>query len=158
VEIYGTGGEVFMSELIPWRGEMERLRNEMDRLYERFFDWRPLRRFGEAGEWMPSVDISETEKEIIVKAEVPGMESKDIHVSIDGNVLTLRGERKHEKEEKGENFHRVERSYGNFSRSIRLPADVAQDKAKASYKRGILKITMPKTQKESVKKIQVKTI
>lgn len=147
-----------MSELIPWRGEMERLKNEMDRLYERFFDWRPLRHFGEAGEWMPSVDVSETEKEIIVKAEVPGMEGKDIHVSIDGKVLTLRGERKHEKEEKGENFHRVERSYGRFSRQIRLPADVAEEKVKASYKRGILKITMPKTQKESVKKIQIKSL
>jgi HSP20 family protein len=146
-----------MSELIPWRGEMERLRNEMDRLYERFFDWRPLRRFGEAGEW-PSIDMSETEKEILVRADVPGMEAKDIHVSIDGNVLTLRGERKQEKEEKGENFHRVERSYGSFSRSISLPAGVAQDKVKASYKRGILKITLPKTQKESVKKIQVKTL
>jgi HSP20 family protein len=147
-----------MSELIPWRGEMERLRNEMDRLYERFFDWRPLRRFEEAGEWVPSVDVSETEKEIIVKADVPGMEAKDIHVSIDGNVLTLRGERKQEKEEKGENFHRVERSYGSFSRSIRLPAGVSEEKAKASYKRGTLTITMPKTQKESMKKIEVKSV
>jgi HSP20 family protein len=146
-----------MSELIPWRGEMERLRNEMDRLYERFFDWTPSRRFGEAGEW-PSVDVSETEKEIIVKADVPGMDAKDIHVSVDGNVLTLRGERSQEKEEKGENFHRVERSYGSFSRSIRLPAHVAEEKAKASYKKGILKITMPKVQRESVKKIEVKTL
>jgi HSP20 family protein len=146
-----------MSELIPWRGEMERLRNEMDRLYERLFDWRPLRRFGEAGEW-PSVDMCETEKEILVKADVPGMEAKDIHVSIDGNVLTLQGERKQERAEKGENFHRLERSYGLFSRSITLPAGVAQEKAKASYKRGILTITLPKTGRESVKKIQVKTL
>ena len=146
-----------MSELIPWRGEMERLRNEMDRLYERLFDWRPLRRFGEAGAW-PSVDMCETEKEILVKADVPGMEAKDIHVSIDGNVLTLQGERKQERAEKGENFHRLERSYGLFSRSITLPAGVAQEKAKASYKRGILTITLPKTGRESVKKIQVKTL
>jgi HSP20 family protein len=146
-----------MSELIPWRGEIERLRNEMDRLYDRFFDWRPLRRIGEAGEW-PSVDVSETEKEILVKADVPGMEAKDIHVSIDGNVLTLQGERKQEKEQKGKNFHRVERSYGSFSRSINLPAVVAPQKAKASYKRGILKITLPKTQKGSAKKIEVKTL
>jgi HSP20 family protein len=146
-----------MSELIPWRGEVERLRNEMDRLYERFFDWRPSHRFGQAGEW-PSVDVSETEKEIVVKADVPGMDPKDIHVFIDGNVLTLQGERKQEKEEKGENFHRVERSYGSFSRSVTLPAGVAQEKATASYKRGTLKITLPKTEKESVKKIQVKTL
>ena len=146
-----------MSELIPWRGEIERLRNEMDRLYDRFFDWRPLRRFGEAGEW-PSVDVSETEKDILVKGDVPGMEAKDIHVSIDGNVLTLQGERKQEKEQKGKNFHRVERSYGSFSRSINLPAVVAQQKAKASYKRGILKVTLPKTQKGPAKKIEVKTL
>jgi HSP20 family protein len=146
-----------MSELIPWREEMERLRNEMDRLYDRFLDWRPLRRFGEVGEW-PSVDVFETEKEILVEADVPGVEAKDIHVFIDGNVLTLQGERKQKKEQKGENFHRVERSYGSFSRSINLPTGVAQEKAKASYKRGILRITLPKTQKESVKKIQVKTL
>jgi HSP20 family protein len=146
-----------MSELIPWRGEVERLRSEMERLYERFFDWTPSRRFGELGEW-PSVDVSETEKEIVVKADVPGMDPKDIQVFIDGNVLTLQGERKQEKEEKGENYHRVECSYGSFSRSVTLPAGVAQEKAKASYKRGILRITLPKTQKESVKKIHVKTL
>jgi HSP20 family protein len=146
-----------MSELIPWRGEVERLRSEMERLYERFFDWTPSRRFGELGEW-PAVDVSETEKEIVVKADVPGMDPKDIQVFIDGNVLTLQGERKQEKEEKGENYHRVECSYGSFSRSVTLPAGVAQEKAKASYKRGILRITLPKTQKESVKKIHVKTL
>ena len=145
-----------MSKLIPWRGEIDRLRDEMDRLYDRFFDWRPFHRFSEEGEWLPSLDVSETSKEIVVKAELPGLEAKDIDVSLDGNVLTLRGERKQEKEERDESFHRVERSYGSFSRSIRLPADVDHAQIKATYKRGVLKINLPKIRKESGKKIEVR--
>ena len=84
------------------------------------------------------------------------MDPKDIDISLHGNVLTLRGERKHEKEEKEENFHRVERSYGAFTRSIRLPAEVDADKVNATYKDGVLKIALPKIKEEAVKKIEVK--
>jgi HSP20 family protein len=110
----------------------------------------------ENGLWTPSVDVSETPKEVIVKAELPGMDPKDIDVSVRGDILTLSGERKQETEEKGENFHRVERSYGSFSRSVKLPAEVDSGKVDATYKDGVLRITMPKTKEAATKKIQVK--
>lgn len=144
-----------MSSMIPWRGEVDRLRNEMERLYDRFFDLRPFRRFTDEGEWMPSVDVSETAKEVIVSAEIPGVESKDIDVNLQGNMLTIKGERKREHEEKDENFHRVERSYGSFYRALRLPSEVDGDQIKATYKKGVLKITMPKTKKAAGKKIEI---
>ena len=144
-----------MSSLIPWRGEMDRLRNEMERLYDRFFDLRPFRRLTEEGEWMPSVDVSETAKEIIVNAEIPGVEAKDIDVNLDGNILTIKGERKREQEEKEENFHRIERSYGSFYRSLQLPSEVDGEKIKASYRKGVLRITLPKIKKEAGKKIEI---
>lgn len=144
-----------MPSLIPWRGEMDRLRNEMERLYDRFLDLRPFYRLAQEGEWMPSVDVSETAKEIIVNAEVPGVEAKDIDVSLDGNVLTIKGERKREHEEKGENFHRIERSYGSFYRSLQLPSEVDGDRIKATYKKGVLRISLPKTKKAAGKKIEI---
>lgn len=102
------------------------------------------------------MDVSETGKKVIVKAEIPGMDPKDIDISVTGNRLTLRGERKHEHEEKGENLHRVERSYGVFSRTIELPADVDSNKVEATYKKGVLKVNLPKTKESAVKKIAVK--
>jgi len=146
-----------MSSLIPWRGEMDRLRSEMERLYDRFFDLRPIRRFTDDGEWMPSVDVSATEKELIVNAEIPGVEAKDIDVNLAGNVLTIKGERKREHEEKEENLHRVERSYGSFYRSLSLPSEVDADKIKASYKKGVLRVTMPKTKRAAGKRIEIAT-
>ena len=148
-----------MSNLVPWRrrDELTGFRREMDRLFDRFFEGWPFRLSAEVGGWAPSVDVSETAKEVIVKAELPGMDPKDVDVTVRGDVLSLRGERKKEEEEKGENFHRVERSYGTFSRSIRLPAEVDADKVKATYKDGVLNISLPKTKAASVKKIEVKT-
>jgi len=150
-----------MSDLIPWRKREEwgltQMRREMDRLFDRFFESWPLRGLAETGRWMPSVDVSETEKELIVRAELPGMDPKEIDISMSGNVLTIKGERKHEREEKKENFHMVERSSGSFSRSIQLPAEVKAEKIQATYKDGILSISMPKTKAEAVKKIEVKT-
>src|SRR5712671_7710086 len=90
--------------------------------------------------WSPSVDIYETEGEIVVKAELPGMERKDITLNLENNVLTLRGERRFEKETKDENYHRIERSYGNFSRSFSIPATVDEETIRADYKDGVLKI------------------
>jgi HSP20 family protein len=144
-----------MSSLIQWRGEMDRLRSEMERLYDRSFDLRRFRRFTDEGEWMPSVDFSETAKEIIVNAEIPGVEAREIDVNVKGNVLTIKGERKREHEEKDENSHRLERSYGSFYRSLRLPSEVDTEKIKASHEKGVLRITIPKTKKEAGKKIEI---
>jgi len=146
------------SSLVPWsrRSELTGFRREMDRLLDRFFEGWPFRPSGQEGEWAPSMDVSETAKEMIVKAEIPGMDPKDIDVSVRGDILTVSGKRKEEQEEKGENFHRIERSYGAFSRSIRLPAEVDAGKVNATCKDGVLKINLPKTKEAAVKKIEVK--
>ena len=105
--------------------------------------------------WSPSVDIFETEGEIVVKAELPGMDRKDITLHLENNVLTLRGERKFEKETKEENYHRIERSYGNFSRSFSIPATVDEEKIRADYKDGVLKIVLPKKEQAKPKQIKI---
>ncbi|MGQ9858503.1 MAG: Hsp20/alpha crystallin family protein [Thermodesulfobacteriota bacterium] len=147
-----------MFDLIPWRdrSELSSLRREIDSLFDRFFEGWPFRTTA-TRQWIPSVDVSETAKEVIVQAELPGMDPKDIDISIQGNVLTLKGERKQEKEEEGANYHRIERSFGSFSRTLQLPAEVDMDKVSAVYRNGILKITMPKTEAASVRRIEVKT-
>ena len=149
-----------MTDLIRWRkGEdwgLTQMRREMDRLFDRFFEPWPFRGVSETGRWMPSVDVSETDKELVVRAELPGMDPKEIDISLSGKVLTIKGERKNEREEKKENFHLVERSSGSFSRTVQLPAEVKADKIKANYKDGILSIGMPKMEPEAVKKIEVK--
>lgn len=131
-----------MRALTPWKG-MDSLRQEMDRVFERFFEprWDVLE---STGEWAPKVDMSETKDAIVVTAEIPGVEQKDINVSLQDGVLTLKGEKHHEKEEKDEKYHRVERSWGAFTRSFRLPAAVESDKVAATFKDGTLTIKLPK--------------
>ena len=104
--------------------------------------------------WSPAVDIFETEADIMVKAELPGIERKDITLNLDNNILTLKGERKFEKETRQENYHRIERSYGGFSRAFSIPAMVDEENIRADYKDGILTIALPK--KEQVKPKQIK--
>jgi HSP20 family protein len=145
-----------ISSLVPRRGELSSFRREVDRLFDRFFEGWPFRLSPQEAPWAPSVDVSETGKDVIVKAELPGMDPKEIDVSVRGDMVTLHGERRQEKEEKGENFHRVERSYGSFSRSIQLPVEVDSGKVNATYKDGVLKITMPKSKEAATKKIEVK--
>jgi HSP20 family protein len=143
-----------MARLIPWRDpvkSLEAFRREMDRLFDKFFEVMPF----SDQEFVPSVDISETDQDIIVQAEIPGINPKDLDISLNGRLLTIKGEKKSEHEEKKENYHKIERKYGAFSRTLELPADVDPDKVEAVYKDGVLKITLPKT--ESGKKIEVKT-
>lgn len=132
-----------MRALAPWPG-FANLRKEMDRLFERVGDW-DLPEMRAFGDWTPSLDISETKDALTVKAEIPGIDSKDISVSVDGQMLTIKGEKKHEKEEKDEQFYRTERAYGAFARTVRLPTSVDASKVTASYKNGLLTVTMPKT-------------
>ncbi len=105
--------------------------------------------------WSPAVDIFETESEIVVKAEVPGMERKDITLNLENNVLTLRGERRFLKEAKEENYHRIERSYGGFSRAFSIPATVDEEKIRADYQDGVLKIVLPKKEQLRPKQIKI---
>jgi len=105
--------------------------------------------------WSPSVDIYETDTEIVVKAELPGIERKDISLNLEKNVLTLRGERRFEKETKEENYHRIERNYGGFSRSFSIPATVDEEKIRAEYRDGVLRIALPKKEQVKPKQIQI---
>lgn len=107
-------------------------------------------------DWQPSVDISETNEEFAITAELPEVKKEDIKVTVENGVLTLRGERKQEKEEKGKKFHRVERSYGSFMRSFSLPDDVDPSKIKADVKDGILQIRLQKAPQQRPKAIEVK--
>ncbi len=105
--------------------------------------------------WSPAVDIYETDTEVILKAELPEINQKDIEIQVENNTLVLRGERKFEKEAKRENFHRIERAYGAFARSFTLPTSIDQEKIRADYKDGILKIAMPKREEIKPKQIKV---
>jgi len=108
------------------------------------------------GSWSPAVDIYESDNAIILTAELPGMTEKDVDLTVDRNLLTIKGERAFENEVKKENYHRVERSYGSFIRSFQLPATVDSTKVQAEQKNGILTITLPKKEEEKPKKISIK--
>jgi HSP20 family protein len=126
--------------------------NELSRFHDRFFglSW-PESKL----EFRPAVDIYEDEKAIYLKAELPGINPEEIKVNVEKNVLTLEGERKFEKEEKKEGYHRVERSYGSFHRSFSLPDNVSADDIDAKYKDGVLTLTLPKTRESAAKEIKV---
>ena len=144
-------------ELAPWRpfGELSPLRKEMDKLWDRFSGETPFgRTFAET--WSPLVDISETKDNFVVKAELPGLEAKDVNVSISGDILTIKGEKKAEEEEKDEHYHRVERYSGAFQRVFQLPSGVKADKIEAIFVKGVLKVTLPKVEEAKKKEIEVK--
>jgi HSP20 family protein len=131
-----------MKALTPWTN-LATMKKEMDRLLERFWegDFPQLSTFGD---WRPALDVAETKDSVIVKAEVPGMDAKDIQLSLQGEMLTVRGEKKQEKEEKDEHYYHAERSYGAFARAVRLPVAVDGSKVTASFKNGLLTVTLPK--------------
>jgi len=144
-------------ELTPWKPfEFDRLRREMDLLWESFLGGKPGRRTRLEGEWLPSLDVTETKGDLLVKAELPGIDPQDIEISLDEGVLTIKGEKKQEKEEKEEGYHLIERNYGSFTRSIQLPKEVQSDKIKASFKNGVLKVVLPKSEEAKKKEIKIK--
>jgi HSP20 family protein len=148
-----------MADIKEWRPfrEVSRLRQEMDRLWEDYFG--PGRRALQPMEetWMPVIDVSESGDKITIKAEVPGMEPQDIEISMTGDLLTIKGEKKTEKQEEGESYHLVERSYGSLYRSVRMPAPVDPEGIEANYKNGVLTITCPKKEDVKPKTIEIKT-
>ena len=134
---------------------------EVDRLFDdvgRGWTLAPLRVFEQRAkaEIVPRLDMSETEQEIKVTAELPGMDEKDVTVTLEGDVLTLKGEKKAETVEKGKNFHRLERTYGSFQRVVTLPAEVAATKVTAGFKKGVLTVTLAKSPAAQTRKIEVK--
>lgn len=126
------------------------LRREMDQLLETFFGRAPA----EAA-WSPAVDVYETKDDIVVKAELPGVKPEDVEVSIVGDTLTLKGERRKEAEVREEGYYRIERSYGAFQRSLTLPSVVNAEKVKATYKDGLLEIKLPKKEEAKPKTVKV---
>jgi HSP20 family protein len=131
-----------MRALAPWTG-LSTMKKEMDRLFDRFWEG-DFPQLPSMGDWAPALDVSETKDAVMVKAEVPGMESKEIQLSLEDQLLTLKGEKKQEKEEKDEHYYRSERSYGAFVRTVRLPATVDGSKVTATFKNGLLRVSLPK--------------
>ena len=141
----------------PFR-ELEQMSNRLNRVFGRSL---PARAEADSNamtmfDWAPSVDIAETAEEYQIKAELPEVKKEEIKVSVDNGVLRIEGERKHEKEEKGKKWHRVERSYGSFSRSFTLPSNAVADRVKAEFKDGVLTIEVPKAEEAKPKAITIR--
>jgi HSP20 family protein len=134
------------------------LQNEIDRLFDDFTRGFPA--FGNGmttNVTLPSIDVAETDKEIEITAELPGLEEKDVQINVADNILTIRGEKKAEKEQKDKNYRLVERSYGSFERLLELPEGIDADAIKANIDKGVLKVTVPKPAPAQVKKVEVKS-
>ena len=135
--------------------DLRTLQEEVNRLFStnltRAFDDEGIAR----GAWAPSIDIYENKDQIVLEAELPGMKQEDFDLSIENNIITLRGERKFEKTEETDNYHRVERSYGAFTRSFTLPQTVSAEGATAEYNNGVLRVTLPKREETKARRIQV---
>ena len=140
----------------PFR-DIRTLQDEMNRLFSGTFS-----RGGGSqdevlrGAWSPSVDIFENQNEIVLEAELPGMKAEDVNISIENNVLTLHGERRFEKKAENDNFHRVERSYGSFTRSFTLPPTVSSENANAEFENGVLRLTLAKREEAKPRRIEIK--
>lgn len=148
-----------MTNLTRWNPfrEIQMLQNQLNNMFEPFGS-----RFGFANEdfghsaWVPPVDLEETNEKLILRAEVPGMRADDINVSFENGVLTLQGERRFENQTGERNFHRVERSYGTFTRSFTLPSSIDVEKVTARYDNGVLELEMPKREEAKPKRIEIK--
>jgi len=149
-----------MTALTRWDPlkEMEELQNRLSGLFGRA----PVRRHnGEqesltVAEWAPLVDITEDDKEYLIKAELPEVKKEDVKVAVENGVLTLSGERKSEKEEQNRKYHRIERAYGSFERSFSVPDDAEADKVNAEFEDGVLRVHLPKSENAKPKQIEVK--
>lgn len=166
-----------ISDLIPWKrkdqglegqrqaeNQLLDLQSQIDRLFEDFyrrpFGLRPfLNDFNGLGDFSPRMDIDESEQEITVSVELPGIKPEDVEISLEDNTLTISGEKQAEEEQEGKRYYRVERSYGSFSRRIPLPTEVEEEKIDASLKDGLLKVTLPKSKEaqQKSKRIPIKT-
>ena len=164
-----------IKDLVPWKWGEEKqapvkrtqpedtlttLHNDIDRLFDSFFRGFDLAPFGESFDtFTPCIDVKENDHDYRVAAELPGMDENDIEVTLDNNTLTISGEKKQETEDKGQNYYRMERSYGSFRRCISLPPGIESDNIDANFKKGILTITLPKTTEaqKHVKHIPIKT-
>jgi HSP20 family protein len=141
--------------LIRWDPirELDSLQGDMNRLFDRFFEGRAAN--DTARRWLPAMDLLETEDHLVLRGDLPGMTEEDIDIEIKDNLLTVSGERKAEHEDKGEGYHRVERSFGGFSRSLTLPAGVEAGQVEASFDKGVLEVRIPKPAEAKPTRVQI---
>ncbi len=137
--------------LVRWRAPESAFRNELENLFDTF-----LQGEGRAEDFVPALDVAEEKDRYVVKAELPGLTAKDVNVTVENGMLTIRGEKKQESEEKGKNFHRIERRYGSFQRVLALPTTVDASKTEANYKDGVLTVRLTKHEEAKPKAIEVK--
>lgn len=167
---------VDLKAMVPWRSKSQvpatredlrdpfhAFRREVDRMFDDFFNGLGDRAMAPFGAWSgvtPTMDLDETDKEIIVTAELPGLDDKDFEVTVSGDVLTLKGEKRAEREEKNGDAHYMERRYGSFSRSVRLPFEVKDEKVDARYNKGVLTVRIPKPAdlQRPARRIKVQTV
>ncbi|HPN73020.1 MAG TPA: Hsp20/alpha crystallin family protein [Candidatus Omnitrophota bacterium] len=151
-------------QLVPWRkrdvwqpfSELESLQSEMNKLFDLSLGRWPGRNSGlMESAWSPAVDVFDSKDNVMVKADIPGLKKEDIEISVHADTLTIKGEKKEEKETKDKNYVKTERFYGSFNRTIALPSEVDASKVKASYKEGVLEIVLPKKDEAKPKQIKV---
>lgn len=137
--------------LVRWRTPESAFRNELESLFDTF-----VQAEGRTQDFVPALDVSEEKDRYVVKAELPGLAPKDVNVSVENGMLTIRGEKRQESEEKGKSFHRIERRYGSFQRVLALPATVDASRTEAAYKDGVLTVRLAKREEAKPKAIEVK--
>jgi HSP20 family protein len=137
--------------------DLDSLQGDVNRLFDSFFGRRDVAQAGAGRRWVPAMDLAETDDQLVLRADLPGMERGDIDIEVKDNVLTISGERKAEHERKGEGFHRIERSFGRFSRSLGLPRGIDAKSVTASFDNGVLEVRMPKPEERKATRIEIAT-
>jgi len=147
--------EVRVVAIVRWDPirELDSLQGDMNRLFDRFFEGRTGN--GTSRRWIPAMDLVETDEHLVLRGDLPGMTEDDVDIEIKDNVLTVSGERKAEHEDKGEGYHRVERSFGSFSRSLNLPAGIEPERVEASFDKGVLEVRVPKPAEAKPTRVQI---
>ena len=150
-----------MNALTHWNPTPDLFRDSFDRLFHRMLgqDFTSIVGEGESvsnRRWMPAIDIQETDEALVLHAELPGLKREDVHITLENHTLTLSGERRFEKNAKGESYHRIERAYGGFLRSFTLPAHVKADKVEASFTDGVLTVKLPKQEEAKPRRIEIR--
>jgi HSP20 family protein len=146
-----------MATMVRWEPvrELDSLQSDVNRLFDSFFGRREAGGGQVRRRWVPAMDLVETDDSLVLRADLPGLDRKDIEIEIKDRVLTVSGERRAEHEEKQEGFHRVERSFGRFSRSLELPEGIEADAVSASFDRGVLEVRIPKPAERQPKRIEI---
>ncbi|HVV90787.1 MAG TPA: Hsp20/alpha crystallin family protein [Solirubrobacterales bacterium] len=137
--------------------DLDTLQGDMNRLFDSFFGRREAGQANAVRRWVPPMDLAETDDQLVLRADLPGMERDDIDIEVKDNVLTISGERKAEHEKKGEGFHRIERSFGRFSRSLGLPRGIDAKSVTANFENGVLEVRMPKPEERKATRVEIAT-